>query len=177
MSNCISGDVCLPLQHHTQKLVHQSLPLRFLCQNETTWPCWELGYPLLWRWRWAPKINTTVYNKRKQELQCFCMWTFCIIPLCRCSGSTDPDDRLRPHMQTELGGSETTWRHTRNQSCLQTSTAAYCSAAEKRDGKTDLFKWMHLRSVTTLGCLLKCFSFTEAVRDGGEQIRSKNKAI
>lgn len=50
-----------------------------------------------------------------------------VIPRCRCWGSTGPDDPRRPHKQTEQGGSETTWHHTRNQSCLQMSRAACCS--------------------------------------------------
>lgn len=41
--------VCSPLQYHKQELVHLSLPQQFLCQNEPIWPCWGLGYPLLWR--------------------------------------------------------------------------------------------------------------------------------
>lgn len=48
----------LPLQLHRLGPVHQSLPQRFLCQNEPIWPCSGLDYPPLWCWQWAPVTRT-----------------------------------------------------------------------------------------------------------------------
>lgn len=44
-----------------------------------------------------------------------------VLPQSRCSGSTDPDDHLRPRWQTERGVSVTTGRHTHSHCCPQRS--------------------------------------------------------